>query len=96
MAWAVIGASRSLVGEIAVAVPLEFEGKLRPAAGHNATSGHHVHDIGSDVVEKALIVSDNEKASARVAQRIDAVGHDPQRVDIEPRIRLVEDARDAA
>src|SRR5271157_2893789 len=66
-AWAVIGASRSLVVVIAVPFPLELEGKLGSTAGRDAAFGHHVHHIGFDVVQKPWIVGNDEKASARIA-----------------------------
>jgi hypothetical protein len=52
-----------------------------------------VHDVGHDVVEQALVVGDDEEGAVGRAQRVDAVGDDPQRVDVEAGIGLVEDAQ---
>ena len=52
-----------------------------------------MHLIGHDIVEQALVVGDQDEAARRVAQRVDAVGHRAQRVDVEAGIGLVEDAR---
>ena len=52
-----------------------------------------MHVVGHDVVEQALIVGDDDDAARRVAQRVDAVGHRAQRVDVEAEIGLVQDAQ---
>jgi hypothetical protein len=50
-----------------------------------------VDDVGLDVVEQTLVVGDQQDAEVRVQHRIDALGDDPQGIDVEPRIGLVED-----
>ena len=50
----------------------------------------HMHDVGLDVVEQALVVGDDEERALRRAQRVDAFGDDPQRVDVEAGIGFVE------
>ena len=51
-----------------------------------------VHDVGLDVVEQALVVGDHDERAVGRAQRVDAVGDDAQRVDVEAAIGLVENA----
>ena len=38
-------------------------------------------------------MGDDDEGAIRAAQRVDAVGNDPQRVDVETGIRFVEDAQ---
>ena len=52
-----------------------------------------MHDVGFDVVEQALIMGDDEERAVLAAQRVDAVGDDAQRVDVEAEIGLVEHAK---
>ena len=42
-----------------------------------------VYLVRHDVVEQALIVGDHQDRAVGAAQRIDAIGHDPQRVDVQ-------------
>ena len=51
----------------------------------------HVDEVGRDVVEQALVVRDQQDAEVRVEHRVHAVGDDPQGIDVEARIGLVED-----
>ena len=50
-----------------------------------------MHDVGFDVLEQPLIVGDNEERALGVAQRVDALGDDPQGVYVQPGVGLVED-----
>ena len=42
---------------------------------------------GCDVVEQSLVVGDQQDAQVRVEHRVDALGDDPQRIDVEARSR---------
>ena len=46
--------------------------------------------IGNDVIKQALVVRDDEDASIRPAHGIDTVGHNLERVDIEPAVGFVQ------
>jgi len=50
-----------------------------------------VDEIGGDVVEQALIVSDQDHGAVRRSQRVHAARDDFQRVDIEAGIGFIED-----
>src|SRR5690606_22018898 len=45
--------------------------------------------VWSDVVQKTLIVRDNQKSAFFAAHSVDSSGYDFQRVDIQPRVDLV-------
>ena len=74
----------------AVALLLELEGQLLATRAHDAPAGEHVHEVGRDVLEQALVVGDHQHAALGVAQGVGAAGHHAERVDVEPRVRLVE------
>src|SRR5438034_1015053 len=75
----------------AVALVLEAQGEVLAAALDDPALGEDVDDVGGDVVQQALVVRDQEDAELRVQHRVDALGDDPQRVDVEARVGLVED-----
>jgi len=50
-----------------------------------------VHEVGDDVVEQPLVVSDHQEGAVGTAQRIDSVGDDLEGVDVEAGVGLVED-----
>src|SRR5471032_2185157 len=52
-------ASRRLF-EGGIALFFEFEREFRSAGAHDLALRHHVHDVRHDVVEKALIVGDDD------------------------------------
>ena len=57
---------------------------MRPVA-------QHVHEVGDDVVEQALVVRDDDERAIGGAHRVDALRDDLQRVDVEAGVGLVED-----
>src|SRR5690554_655151 len=74
---AAAGASdRDFGFEPIVALFLEFQGKGLVAALHDAAVVHHVHEVGHDVVEEALVMRDHEHAQRVAAEAVDAVGDD--------------------
>src|SRR5882724_6866984 len=87
-----ISLSRDIL-ELGVTGSLELQRQFLAAAFHHASSGHHVHEVRHDVVQQPLIMRDHHHGSARRAQRVDAVGGNPQRVDVEARIHFVENAK---
>src|SRR5262249_3923799 len=84
--------SRRLGLELGVAARLELERELLAAGLHDAALGEHVHDVGHDIIEQALIVRDHHDAAVGRAQPVDAVGDDFERIDVEPGVGLVEHA----
>src|SRR5437870_100183 len=84
---------RLLFAELGIAAGFELERQLLAAALHDAAAGEHVHHVGHDVVEQPLIVRDDHHGAVRRAQGVDAVGDDPQGVDVEAGIGLVEHAQ---
>ena len=54
-----------------------------------------MHNVGREVVEQPLIVRDQQHAQIRtiVAHLLDTLRDDPQRIDVEPRVGLVEDGK---
>src|SRR5215831_18041837 len=87
---AFIATSRRLVLVLRVAGGFELERQLLAAGLHDAPLGEHVHHVGHDVVEQALVVGDDHHGALRRAQAVDAVGDDAQRVDIEAGVGLIE------
>src|SRR5262245_53527816 len=73
-----------------IALFFKFERKVRTARLDDAAVGKDVNHIGSDVIEQALVVSNEENAAVRTAHEIDAFGNDFKRVDVEARIGFVE------
>ena len=51
-----------------------------------------MHMVGLDVIEQALVVRDEQHAAIGRAHGIDAFGNDLERIDVEARVGLVEDA----
>ena len=68
------------------------ERDLRAAGGDDAAVDEHVHDVGDEVLEQALVVRDREDAELRagVADLGDAGRDLAQRVDVEAGVGLVE------
>ena len=80
-----------LAEDRAVALVLEPQGEVLAAALDDPALGQDVDDVRGDVVEQPLVVGDQQDAEVRVEHRVDALGDDPQRVDVEARVGLVED-----
>src|SRR5215471_4366865 len=66
---------------LGVAALLEFERELLAAAAQDLARRHHVDLVGHDVVEKPLVMRDEQDRALRRAQRVDALGHHAHRVD---------------
>src|SRR6266516_7015991 len=75
-----------------VAARLQLQRQILAAGLHDPALGEHVHYVGHDVVQQALVVRDHDRGAVGRAQPVDAVRHDLQRVDVEPGIGLVEHA----
>ncbi len=63
---------------------LEFLGQRLVAGPHDPALRQHMHVIGHDVVEQALVMGDDDHRPVRRPQPVDAVRHDAQRIDVEP------------
>ena len=83
---------RIAVFEEIVAVFFEFESEFGTAGFDDLAIGHDVDDVWLDVVEEALVVSDDEEAALRRTHRVDPFGDDFESIDIEAGVGLIEKA----
>src|SRR5215467_12717112 len=90
---AFIAVSRHLFLILGIAGGFEIERQLLIAGLHDAAAREHVHHVGHDVVEQALVVRDHHEGALGRAQPIDAVRDHLERVDVEAGIGLVEHAQ---
>src|SRR5262249_40642747 len=79
---AFIAVSRHLFLVLGIAGGFELQRQLLVAGLHDAAAREHVHDVGHDVVEQALIVRDHHERALGGAQPIDAVRDGLDRADI--------------
>ncbi len=82
--------SRSYVAVVALGVqPLR---QLLTALLGHPTGDEHMHVVRLDVAQNPGVVSDQQHAAIALRREaVDSVGDHPQRVDVEPGVRLVED-----
>lgn len=55
--------------------------------------GKDVDEVGHNIVQQALIMRDNQHGTAAVPQRVDTVGHDFERVDVQTGIGFVKNRK---
>jgi hypothetical protein len=79
------------LGNTGVALRFQLQRQRLVAAFDDAAIGQHVHKVRHHVIEQALVVGDHQERALGRAQRVHALRHLLQRVDIETRIGLVED-----
>src|SRR5512143_4176598 len=79
---------RALFADPVVALRLELVRELRAAGLHDASVDENMDEVRLDVVQDALIVRDEEDAQVRAGERVHALRHDAERVDVEPRVGL--------
>src|SRR2546429_3240044 len=84
--------SRGLLEDPAVSVLLEVSREIRIPALRDLPVDEDVDDVRNDVVEQTLVVRDDEHRPLRATHRVDAVRHEPQGIDVESGVGLVEDA----
>src|SRR5215207_9755658 len=95
----VIGASwdRESGGGVATPalVPLGLQpvGQLGAAGLDDPPVDHHVDHVGGDVAQDAGVVGDQQDAELGAAEPVDALGHDPEGVDVQAGVGLVEDGQ---
>src|SRR5207245_4677611 len=82
---------RHLRRECLVALGLEPVRELGTTFLNDTPTDHHVHEIALDEVENPLVVGDDDGAHLRSHELLYPVRDDPDRVDIETGISLVED-----
>ena len=70
--------------------------QLLVARADDPALGHDVDPVGDDVVEKPLVMGDDHHRPVRAPQRVHAVRHDPQGIDVEAGVGLVQDGQPAA
>src|SRR4051794_12435761 len=79
-------------GEAVVALVLELVGELLAALLDDPAVHEDVHEVGLDVAQDPGVVRDEQDADlAGRADPVDALRDDPERVDVEPGVGLVED-----
>src|SRR5206468_4163238 len=74
-----------------VAFCLKLQCQFGTAGFHDASVRENVDDIWLDVVQQALVVRHDQEGATRVAQLIHGLGDGFQRIDVEARVRLIED-----
>src|SRR4029079_1807550 len=74
--------SRRLAGVVRVTRFLEFECELLTTGLLNAPVDKHMDFVRHDIVQQTLVVRDDEESAILRTQRVDALRHDPQGVDI--------------
>ena len=60
----------------------------------DAAIHQHVDMIGHDIIEQALIMGDQQRGTIWPAHRIDAIGNNAQRIDVEAGIGLIEHGKE--
>src|SRR5882762_2000754 len=84
--------SRGLnVPDPVVALSLELVRQLGASRLDDAAVDQHMHELRLDVVQDPLVVRDQEHPEIGAGERVHAFRNDPKRVDVEPRVGLVED-----
>src|SRR3954447_24501073 len=79
-----------LLADELVALVLELVGELGAALADYLAVDQDVHEVRLDVVQDPRVVRDDEEAALVAAHRVDALGDDPERVDVEAGVGLVE------
>src|SRR5581483_2124803 len=80
-----------LLADPTVAALLERLDELASALLYDPPFEHDVDEVGLHQVQDALVVGDDQDAHTGARDGIDAVGDGAERVDVEPRVGLVED-----
>src|SRR5437667_1219128 len=84
--------SRGLnVPDPVVTLGLELVRQLGASRLDDAAVDQHVDELRLDVVQDPLVVRDQEHPEIGAGERVHALRNDPERVDVEPRVGLVED-----
>src|SRR5262249_27645222 len=73
-----------------VAAGLQLESQLLAARAHDAAVPQDVHDVGGHVVQEPLVVRHQDHRVVGPPECLDAARHDPEGVDVEARVGLVE------
>src|ERR1019366_6111743 len=79
-----------LVGDPAIALGLELVDQMGAAFPDDPALVHDVHVTRLHEVQDALVVGDDQHAHLGPGHGVDAIGHDAQRVDVQPGVGLVE------
>src|SRR5690606_3802863 len=88
-----LGGGRSGAVQVAL-VPLGLEpfGELRAALLHDPPADEDVHEVRPDVAQDPGVVGDEQDAGfTRLAHPVDRLADHLERVDVQPRVGLVED-----
>src|SRR4029453_2988517 len=74
-----------------IALPLELESQLLATGLHDAAVEEHVDVVRLDVLQEPLVVRHQDHAVVGAPQAVHALRDGLERVDVEPRICLVQD-----
>src|ERR1019366_3194 len=69
----------------------EFERQALVTRADNPTSGHDMDLVGDDVVEEPLMMGDDDHGPVGSPQRVHPAGDDPEGIDVEAGVGLVQD-----
>ena len=86
------GCAGELFFDPVVALAFEFLGQFLVATVDDTAVEHDVDDVGHDVVEQTLVVSDDEEAAIFATHVVNAFGDDAECVDVEARVGLIHHA----
>src|SRR3981081_1671691 len=89
---AFIATSRRFVLVLRVSRGFELQRQRLGPGLHDAALGEHMHHVRDDIIEQTLVVRDDHEGALGRTQPVDAIGHDLERIDVEPGIGLVEHA----
>src|SRR3981189_155565 len=89
---AFIATSRRVVLVLRVSRVFELPRPSRGPGLHDAALGEHMHHVRDDIIEQTLVVRDDHEGALGRTQPVDALGHNLERIDVEPGIGLVEHA----
>ena len=59
---------------------------------HDRAVSNDVDEVGFDMIQQALVMRHKYHCVYGVGERAYAVGHDAERIDVEPRISFIENA----
>src|SRR5467141_4112856 len=83
----------SRLDQVGVSLGLQLESELLAAGFDDAARSQDMHLVRHDIVQQALVVRDQQRGAPGAPQRVDTLGHDLERVDVEAGIGLVEDGK---
>jgi Fe-S cluster assembly protein SufD len=71
----------------------QFQSQFRTGSLHNASFVKHMNNIRFDIIQQALVVSNNDTTGLRSFQFIDSFGHNTQSVNIQTRVCFIQNTQ---